>query len=145
MKIGGNMSFEKLNQNLISNIHDRNCIIIVNFNKKEMGIIKNIGRLVGIKDCIFVDSKSGKTTIKDILDNNISDDNEEIWSNKAIVFNNINQLKINGFLESLKKMKIARPLSAIVTDQTIDWTLNKLVYNLIQERQALKSGQMLDH
>lgn len=144
-KIGGKMSFEKLNQNSISNIHNRNCIIIVNFNKNELNIIKNIAKLVGIKDCIFVNNKNGKTTIKDILNNNISDDNEEIWTNKAIIFNNINQLKINGFLESLKKMKITRPLSAVVTDKTIDWTLSKLIYNLTQERQALKSGQTLKH
>lgn len=139
------MSFEKLNQSSISNIHDRSCIIIVNFNKKESSMIKNIGRLVGIRDCIFVDSKNGETTIKDLLNSNLSDDNEELWTNKAIIFNNIAQLKINGFLENLKKMKIARPLSAVVTDTTIDWTLNKLVYNLIQERQALKSGQILNH
>ena len=42
-------------------------------------------------------------------------------------------------------MKITRPMSAVVTDTTIDWTLNKLVYNLIQERKALKSGQTLNH
>ncbi|MCC3869090.1 DUF3783 domain-containing protein [Terrisporobacter mayombei] len=139
------MSFEKLNQSSISDIHDRSCMIIVNFNKKECSMIKNIGRLVGIKDCIFVDSKNGKTIIKDILNDNIFDDNEEVWTNKAVIFNNITQLKINGFLDSLKKMKITRPLSAVVTDTTIDWTLNKLVYNLIQERQALKSGQTLNH
>ncbi|WP_343345947.1 DUF3783 domain-containing protein [Terrisporobacter petrolearius] len=139
------MSFEKLNQSSISNIHDRSCIIVVNFNKKECSVIKNIGRLVGIKDYIFVDSKNGKTVIKDILNDTVSDDNEEVWTNKAVIFNNIIQLKINGFLDSLKKMKISRPLTAVVTDTTIDWTLNKLVYNLIQERQALKSGQTLNH
>ena len=42
-------------------------------------------------------------------------------------------------------MKMARPLSAVVTETTIDWTLNKLVYNLIQERNALKSGQTFNH
>lgn len=139
------MSFKKLNQSSINNIHDRSCIIIVNFNKKESSMIKNIGRLVGIKDCIFVDSKNGKTTIKDILDNNLSVENEGVWTNKVLIFNNITQIKINGFLESLKKMKIARPMSAVVTDTTIDWTLDKLVYNLIQERDALKSGKTFNH
>ena len=63
----------------------------------------------------------------------------------AMIFNNITQIKINGFLDSLKKMKIARPLSAVVTETTIDWTLNKLVYNLIQERKAIQSGTTLNH
>lgn len=139
------MSFKKLDETIMDKVHDRSCIIIVNANKKEIGMIKNLGRLVGIRDCIFVDSKSGNATIKDILDNEISTDNENIWPDKAMIFNNISQLKINGFLDSLKKMKIARPLSAIVTKNTIDWTLNKLVYNLIQERKALSSGQVFNH
>ena len=100
------MSFEKLNETSINNIHDRSCVIVVNSNKKESAMIKNMGRLVGIRDFIFVDSKNGNTIIKDILENNISQDNEEVWTNKAMIFNNINQIKINGFLDSLKKMKI---------------------------------------
>ena len=47
------MSFEKLNETSISNIHDRSCVIIVNANKKESAMIKNIGRLVGIRDCFM--------------------------------------------------------------------------------------------
>lgn len=139
------MSFEKLNQTSFNNIHERSCIIIVNANKKEASIIKNIGRLLGIKDSIFLDSKNGKSTISDILDNKLSSDNTEIWTNKAIIFNNMEQTKINGFLESLKKMKMAKPLSAVVTETNIDWTLNKLVYNLIQEKKALKSGEIVQH
>ena len=139
------MSFEKLNETSINNQHERSCIMIVNFNKKEIGIIKNVGRLVGIRDCISLNHKNGQSRIVDILNDNVLTDGEETWTNKAIIFNNIEQMKINGFLESLKKMKIQRPLSAVVTETTIDWTLNKLVYNLIQERNALKSGQTLNH
>ena len=139
------MSFEKLNETSINNIHDRSCVIVVNSNKKESAMIKNMGRLVGIRDFIFVDSKNGNTIIKDILENNISQDNEEVWTNKAMIFNNINQIKINGFLDSLKKIKIAKPLSAILTETTIDWTLNKLVYNLIQERKAIQAGKTVNH
>lgn len=139
------MSFEKLNQAELNNIHERSCMIVVNANKKEANMMKNIGRLVGIKDCIFLDHTNGKTIISDILNNQVSNDNEEKWTNKAVIFNNINQTKISGFLDSLKKMKISRPLSAVVTETTIDWTLNKLVYNLIQERNALKSGQTVQH
>ena len=137
------MSFEKLNDASINNKHDRSCILVVNFNKKESSIVKNVGRLVGIKDCIFLESKNGQSKIEDILNDEVMSDGEDTWTNKAIIFNNIDQMKINGFLESLKKMKIARPLSAMVTETTIDWTLNKLVYNLLEERKALKSGTTL--
>ena len=97
-----------------------------------------------IKDNVYIVSQSDVHE-KESISNNISDENEELWTNKAMIFNNITQIKINGFLDSLKKMKIARPLSAVVTETTIDWTLNKLVYNLIQERKAIQSGTTLNH
>lgn len=135
------MSFEKLSETSIKNKHNRSCIIVVNFNKKEANMIKNVGRLVGIRDCIFVDCKNGQNKVIDILDDNINNNGDDTWTNKAIIFNKIDQIKINGFLESLKKMKIQRPLSAVVTETTIDWTLNKLVYNLLEEKKAIKLGQ----
>ena len=50
-----------------------------------------------------------------------------------------------GFLDSLKKMKIKRPLSAMVTEVSIDWTLNTLIYNLKEERKALSKGKTVNH
>ena len=85
------MSFEKLNEASINNKHDRSCILVVNFNKKESSIVKNVGRLVGIKDCIFLESKNGQSKIEDILNDEVMSDGEDTWTNKAIIFNNIDR------------------------------------------------------
>ena len=42
-------------------------------------------------------------------------------------------------------MRINRPLTAMVTETTLDWTLNKLLYNLVEERKALSLGKELSH
>ncbi len=139
------MSFNELKSSEISKINERSCIIAVNFNKKESITIKNVSRMIGIKEIVFVDSTYGNSTIYDILNDNLSIDNEKVWGNKGLIFNNITQLKINGFLESLKKMKIVNSLSAIVTDTNIEWSLNKLIYNLVKEREALKCGKTINH
>ena len=139
------MTFKKINDSEQKNIHDRSCVILVNFNNKELTAIKTVSSFVGIKDRIVVNSKNGNTKIKDILDGNISNDNEDIWSEKAIIFNNIPNNRVTGFLDSLKKMKIKRPLSAVVTEVSIDWDLNTLVYNLKEERKALSKGQFVNH
>ena len=83
--------------------------------------------------------------IKDILDGNISDDNENTWSEKAIIFNNIPTNRVSGFLDGLKKMKIRRPLTAMVTEVSIDWKLDTLIYNLKEERKSIAKGQVVDH
>ena len=130
------MTFKKINENEQNNIHDRSCIILVNFNNKEVA---------AIKDRIVLTSKNGNTKIKDILDGNISDDNENTWSEKAIIFNNIPTNRVSGFLDGLKKMKIRRPLTAMVTEVSIDWKLDTLIYNLKEERKSIAKGQVVDH
>ena len=98
-----------------------------------------------LKDRIVLTSKNGNTKIKDILDGNISDDNENTWSEKAIIFNNIPTNRVSGFLDGLKKMKIRRPLTAMVTEVSIDWKLDTLIYNLKEERKSIAKGQVVDH
>ena len=138
------MSFTEIN-NIEKDIHDRTCVMIVNFNKKESALIKNICGFIGMRDCIFLDTKNGDTLIEDILDNNISLDCEDGLSNKAIIFNNIPHVKINSLLDNLKKMRINRPLSAMVTETTLNWTLNKLIANLLEERRAISEGKEFSH
>ena len=83
------MTFKKINENEQQNLHDRSCMILVNFNAKELAAIKTVSNFAGIRDRIAVTSKNGNTKINDILDGNMLDDNEEVWSEKAIIFNNI--------------------------------------------------------
>ncbi|MBU5336226.1 DUF3783 domain-containing protein [Intestinibacter bartlettii] len=139
------MTFKKINENEQQNIHDRSCMILVNFNSKELAAIKTVSGFAGIRDRIAVTSKNGNTKIKDILDGNMVDDNEDVWSEKAIIFNNIPTNRVTGFLDGLKKMKIRRPLTAMVTEVSIDWKLNTLIYNLKEERKAIAKGQFVDH
>lgn len=139
------MSFEKIENLNLENKHNRSCMMVVNFDKKELITIKNIGGMLGIRDQITLDNKNGESIVKNILDGDISSDCENGIKNKSIIFNNIPNNKINAFLESLKKMKIRRPLTAMVTDTSIGWTLNKLIVNLEEERQAMKSGKYINH
>ena len=94
------MTFKKINENEQNNILDRSCIILVNFNNKEVAAIKTVSSFAGIKDRIVLTSKNGNTKIKDILDGNISDDNENTWSEKAIIFNNIPTNRVSGSFNS---------------------------------------------
>ncbi|WP_024622096.1 DUF3783 domain-containing protein [Metaclostridioides mangenotii] len=139
------MSFEKIsNENKFSN-DSRACIILVNFDKKELSLVKNVSRFAGIKDNIIVNGKHGENTIKDILSGDIEENSEKVLSNKAIIFNNMPTQRVNGFLDNIKKMRMRRPLTAMVTETSINWTLNNLIANLIEENTALSSGKQFEH
>ncbi|OFA26459.1 DUF3783 domain-containing protein [Clostridioides difficile] len=56
------------------------------------------------------------------------------------------------FLGGLDKKKsylndigINRPFTAMVTETSIDWTLNNLIENLVQERNAMSLGKTIEH
>lgn len=125
---------------------DRECIIICNFNDKEKKLIKSYALMVGINDQIQVCWKNSENTIKDILKDNISEDNNSTGvKDRAIIFNNLPSKKVSIFIDNMKKMRIAPTMKAIVTETSINWTLNYLLKNLIKERKAEKEGKLIKH
>lgn len=138
------MSFVKLdNKNILNN--ERSCVILYNFNDKDKKIIKNYGNIFGIKDQINISWKNGKTIISDIILNNLDESCENVDRNKAIIFNNIPSVKVNLFIDSLKKNRMGNIFFAVVTETSKNWTINVLLENLILERAAMKKGKKLKH
>ena len=139
------MSFENIKDIDLNNVHNRSCIMVVNFNNKELNSIKNISRLIGLKDIITLDYKNGNSVIRNILEDNIANSGDTNNKNKVILFNNVSTQKINALLDNFKKIKINRPLSAMITDQTIEWTIDNLIINLVNERKAISEGKVSNH
>ncbi len=137
------MSFENINK--ISTTDDTSCAMLYNFNSKELTMLKNICGLIGIKDKIVLNPKNGDTIVKDILNNNLDQNCQNGINNKAVIFNNINHTKIHTFIDSLKKFRIQLPLIAVVTETSINWDLNTVIKNLVDEREALKCGKKIEH
>lgn len=125
---------------------DRQCVILCNFNDKEKKLIKSYALMVGISDQIQVSWKNSETTIKNILEGNISEDsNSNGVKDRAIIFNNLPPKKVSIFIDNMKKMRIAPAMKAVVTETSINWTLNYLLKNLIEERKAEKEGKEFKH
>lgn len=138
------MSFERLDKNKVSDNDVRSCVLLCNFNGKELQAIKNYASILGLRDQIYLYSKNGDSIIKDILENNIDSNCEDGRKEKAIIFNNISNIKINMFIDNLKKLRINNILKAVVTETSVNWTVNELILNLLNERAAINSGNFSD-
>lgn len=138
------MSFERLDKNKVSDNDVRSCVLLCNFNGKELQTIKNYASILGLRDQIYLYSKNGDSIIKDILENNIDSNCEDGRKEKAIIFNNISNIKINMFIDNLKKLRINNILKAVVTETSVNWTVNELILNLLNERAAINSGNFSD-
>ncbi|SCJ46819.1 Domain of uncharacterised function (DUF3783) [uncultured Clostridium sp.] len=138
------MSFERLDKNNVLENDVRSCVLLCNFNGKELKAVKNYASILGLRDQICLYSKNGDSIIKDILEDNIDSNCEEGRKEKAIIFNNISNMKINMFIDNLKKIRINNILKAVVTETSINWTVNEIIVNLLNERAAIKSGSFSD-
>lgn len=134
------MSFNRLDIKDNNKIEGRSCIILCNIGGKELQKIKTCSMLLGITDIIALYSKNGDAIISDVLENNISSECSDGRKEKAVIFNAITPKKVNIFIENLKKAKLNNILKAVVTETSINWTINTLIENLEMERRAFKEG-----
>lgn len=139
------MSFQKMDISNKDVEEGRSCIIICNFNGKQLQGVKNFASILGIRDQIVISNKNGESKIEDILKDKIEETTVDGVKERAIVFNNISHAKINMFIENLKKIKITNVLMAVVTEISKEWSVNILLTNLIEERRAMSSGKTLEH
>ncbi|WP_172674774.1 DUF3783 domain-containing protein [Cellulosilyticum ruminicola] len=137
------MSFEKMKD--LKGVHERSCMMIYHFSPKEMQAIQSVSRLTGIRDIITIEANQLETTVKDILDNHMQQGEDLGVNEKVIVFNNMPSSKVNLFIDGLKKMRMARPLIAVVTEYSINWTFKELAENLSEERAVLRNGNSTAH
>ncbi|WP_195940383.1 DUF3783 domain-containing protein [Romboutsia sp. 1001713B170131_170501_G6] len=138
------MSFKRINSLCTTN-NERSFVIVYNFNAKDTLMIKNILKLLGIKDVCTLNKDNANSKIEDIIKGNIDDTCSQCINQRAVIFNNVAHTKISGFSDNLRKFKINRPLMAVVTEDNISWSLNTLIDNLINERNAINSGNTLNH
>lgn len=138
------MSFEKLDIKDNNEKEGRACILICNLSGKDLQKVKNCAMILGIRDQIILNSKNGNTVIKNVLENNINTECEDGRKERAIIFNAIPAAKISMFIENLKKVRVNNVLKAVVTETSIDWSVNELLSNLVAERVAISKGDFTD-
>lgn len=134
------MSFEEIDKNNKQITDERSCVIFCNLSKKEEKSIKNVAGIFGINDQISLTYKNGDSIVKCVIENQILEECENGIKERGIIFNNVSQSKMNLFLDNLKKLRIQKPLIAMVTETSKEWSINTLLTNLIEERKAIRSG-----
>lgn len=139
------MSFERLDRKDNTVREGKSQLVICNFTGKDLKAVQNFGRILGIGEQIVVSFKNGDELLKDILDNKILSSDGNGPKERALIFNNIPPAKMMTFMDNLKKLRINNILIAGTTETNIEWPLNKLLVNLIEERKALKKGIQANH
>lgn len=137
------MSFTNMSNIKVNN--EKSMIILFNLNNKETTSIKNICRVIGVKEIVLLSSENANTKVVDILDNNMLSDNDDDIKEKVILFNNISPKSMNFILDTLRKIKAQNIYKATITPTSINWDIKTIIQNLLEEKIALKSNKFKTH
>lgn len=139
------MAFEQIKERENRIFHERIGILLYHFTASEIKQLRGAARIVGITEVILITPEEGNQTIRQILDNQPGPPCEDAPRQKAVIFNGISGNKVSVFLDLMKKFRFARPLIAMVTEQSIDWPLKEVIANLIDERMSLSQNKISTH
>ena len=73
------------------------------------------------------------------------ENSEEKTNSRAIIFNNIESRKASAVSDNLKRLKVQKPLLAVVTETSINWELKTLLQHLQQEAISLSTSRTSIH
>ncbi|OQY08280.1 MAG: hypothetical protein B6I28_04905 [Fusobacteriia bacterium 4572_132] len=129
------MSFAKIDEENSQRPRGKNCILVSGYNEKELILLSNFIKKVGIEKIIEVkDENEILNQIIDEVNNNLNKSSE-----KVIVFNSVSDKELNTFINNFKVLNLSRPLFAVVTPTSAKWKFKELVSELLKEKKAFEN------
>lgn len=115
-------------------------MLIFGFDKKEKQIMHDLLKKNNLPDYKVIEDSMGKMKIKDIL-NGLKLDiyNCRLPQEKVILLNNFNDGELEKVIKDLRANLISKPILAVVTETSIEWTFESLFEHLIEEREWFKN------
>ncbi|MHC6181453.1 DUF3783 domain-containing protein [Clostridium sp. JNZ X4-2] len=115
---------------------DNRTILMYGFDKNTERIIEKIGKDFNADNFRVIKNHMTGMKIRDILEGNLkAQDNFDDVQEKVVLFNNLTDTQISGIMGELKNKVNERPILAVVTETSIDWSFNYLLTHLLQERE----------
>ncbi|MBC2580912.1 DUF3783 domain-containing protein [Clostridium sp. DJ247] len=83
-----------------------------------------------------IDESMGKMKVKDILSGlKLEVYNAHLPKEKVVLFNNFDDQELNDMIIGIREGFKIRPIIAVVTETSIDWSFEYLLEHLIEERE----------
>lgn len=120
-------------------LENNKTILIFGFDEEEKQIMHDLIEKGNIPDYKVVEESMGKMKIKDILEGfKLDVYNCRLQQEKVILFNNLNDEELENSIKKLRNSLKSKPILAVITETSINWTLEDLLGHLIEEREWFK-------
>ena len=113
-------------------------VLIGGWNDEELEILNNFLEKSDIDEIITLTESHSEYVMKDIIQGKVNIDNENLLSERVIIFDGFNNKEISEFIEKFKRLGLTSPVFAMITKHSIKWKLKDLLKHLIEEREEFK-------
>lgn len=120
-------------------MNNNKCMLIYGFTEDEKNIVNSV---VKEPKLIEVTKTMALMTLKDIINGlRIDVVAGNLPDEKVVIFNNYSDEELELSIKALRANSKVRPIMAVVTETSINWTFSDLVKHLIEEREWYKAEQ----
>lgn len=120
-------------------LENNKTILIFGFDEEEKQIMHDLVEKNHIPNYKVIEEPMGKMKIKDILEGlKLDVYNCNLPKEKVILFNNLNDEELDRSIKTLRSNLNSKPVLAVITETSVNWTFEDLLEHLVEEREWFK-------
>ena len=123
-------------------LDNNKCLLIYGFNQEEKEVLErvkdqeNLGKIIEITDTMT------SMTLRNLIEGpHFEVVSKTLPKEKVILFNNLSDNELENSIRALRGSLEAKPIFAVVTPTSIEWTFADLLEHLIEEREFFRKRQ----
>ena len=110
-------------------------LIIFGFDAREQEMIKKILTQNQLPECLILKKSMAKMKISQIVSGlKYKANDDKLPDGKVVLFYGFSDIELNKTFKEIKEAFIKMPICAVVTDISVNWTLEHLINHLIEEK-----------
>jgi hypothetical protein len=117
-------------------MNDRARILVFGFSSEEQSRIDEHLAALGIPAPTRLERRHGKVVIGEILRKGAIGEKEFDCDERLVLFSNLSDAGVRSLIQEFKSIETLKPIFAVVTESSINWTLEHLMSHLIEEKRA---------
>ncbi|MBV7273298.1 DUF3783 domain-containing protein [Clostridium thailandense] len=120
-------------------LENNKTILIFGFDAEEKQTMHDLVKKNHFPNYKVVEEAMGKMKIKDILEGlRLNVYNCSLPKEKVILFNNLNDEELDTAIKNIRNSLISKPILAVITETSVNWTFESLLEHLVEEREWFK-------
>ena len=112
-------------------------LLITGFTEDEKAVLSKFVKEIEFPAFVEISPNQFQLTLAEILKGKPGSGEGKPLTERLIIFHNFQRSEIAAFISVYKTLNLPRPLFAAVTPYSINWTLEKLLRDLVEERNEI--------